>query len=172
MIIASYNQHIGSFLPSLFGWFAHHQTLLGSTERTLSWSQITRFNLATGILSAGWMFQRRRPALRSRIWREVLPCKEISDSPRAGTRRRQNKDVSSLCAYLLRPERCSSLNKQRELTYALQGEIQNNLNSVVFAHSVPSRVSAQLRAQPFRKLTGHAIGLYLPIGPVMRDMRR
>src|SRR6202035_3525076 len=40
VIIASYNQHIGSFLPSLFGWFAHHQTLLGSTEPTLSWNQL------------------------------------------------------------------------------------------------------------------------------------
>src|SRR6202051_4515126 len=40
VIIASYNQHIGSFLPSLFGWFAHHQSLLGSTEPTLSWNQL------------------------------------------------------------------------------------------------------------------------------------
>jgi hypothetical protein len=39
-ISLTYNQHIGSFLPSLFGWFAHHQSLLGSTEPTLSWNQL------------------------------------------------------------------------------------------------------------------------------------
>jgi len=30
----------GSFLPSLFGWFQHHQSLLGSREPTLSWNQL------------------------------------------------------------------------------------------------------------------------------------
>src|SRR6476661_7626196 len=36
VIIASYNQHIGSFSPGPFGWFAP-PSLLGSGEPTLSW---------------------------------------------------------------------------------------------------------------------------------------
>jgi hypothetical protein len=51
VIIASYNQHIGSFLPSLFGWFAHHQSLLGSTEPTLSWNQLgVRLSATVGFI--------------------------------------------------------------------------------------------------------------------------
>jgi len=38
VVIQSYNQHIGSFLPGPFGWFGIHQSLLGSREPTLSWN--------------------------------------------------------------------------------------------------------------------------------------
>jgi len=42
VVIQSYNQHIGSFLPGPFGWFGIHQSLLGSREPTLSWNHYTR----------------------------------------------------------------------------------------------------------------------------------
>src|SRR5207237_8852702 len=41
VIIASYNDHCSA--PSsraFFGWFQHHQSLLGSKEPTLSWNQL------------------------------------------------------------------------------------------------------------------------------------
>src|SRR6266851_2666391 len=41
VIIASYNDHCSA--PSsraFFGWFQHHQSLLGSREPTLSWNQL------------------------------------------------------------------------------------------------------------------------------------
>src|SRR5246127_3511253 len=39
VIIASYNQHIGSFSPGPFGWLPP-PSLLGSREPTLSWNQL------------------------------------------------------------------------------------------------------------------------------------
>jgi hypothetical protein len=39
VVICSYNQHIGSFLPGLLVGL-HHQSLLGSREPTLSWNQL------------------------------------------------------------------------------------------------------------------------------------
>src|ERR1035437_1060766 len=39
VIIASYDQHNGSFLPSLFGWLCTTKVYSGSTEPTLSWNQ-------------------------------------------------------------------------------------------------------------------------------------
>src|SRR6266481_6829861 len=38
VVIASYNQHIGSFSPEPFGWLAP-PSLLGAREPTLSWNQ-------------------------------------------------------------------------------------------------------------------------------------
>src|SRR5258708_22214153 len=40
VVIASYNQHIGSFSPEPFGWLAP-PSLLGAREPTLSWKSIT-----------------------------------------------------------------------------------------------------------------------------------
>jgi len=39
VVIASYNQHIGSFSPEPFGWLAP-PSLLGAWEPTLSWNQL------------------------------------------------------------------------------------------------------------------------------------
>jgi hypothetical protein len=39
VVIASYNQHIGSFSPEPFGWLAP-PSLLGAREPTLSWNQL------------------------------------------------------------------------------------------------------------------------------------
>jgi hypothetical protein len=41
VIIAFYNQHIGSFSPGPFGWLAP-PSLLGPREPTLSWNQLSR----------------------------------------------------------------------------------------------------------------------------------
>jgi len=46
VVIASYNQHIGSFSPEPFGWFAP-PSLLGAREPTLPWNQFGRMTLAT-----------------------------------------------------------------------------------------------------------------------------
>src|SRR6266568_1030267 len=50
MVIAPYNQHIGSFSPEPFGWFAP-PSLLGARELTLSWNQLHSEPPVPGIVS-------------------------------------------------------------------------------------------------------------------------
>src|ERR1700730_10802038 len=62
VVIASYNQHIGSFSPGPFGWFAP-PSLLGSREPTLSWNQLHSWTVksknATNARLVFWQFVQR-----------------------------------------------------------------------------------------------------------------
>jgi hypothetical protein len=82
VVIASYNQHIGSFSPEPFGWLAP-PSLLGAREPTLSWNQLHSLRAGRYRPGTSQPVRLAQEAIKSRSWRWSQPV-EISPS---GTRR-------------------------------------------------------------------------------------